>query len=106
MTHSVRSGLVLQPQRLKFGSENKSEEKASAGSAPSGSEASAASTKNKPVKKFDESIEKAHQAAMTAGETNYRDPKTGYKVLTESFLKSRGSCCQSGCRHCPYGFSL
>jgi len=26
-------------------------------------------------------------------------------VFTESFLLKRGFCCQSGCRHCPYGFT-
>jgi hypothetical protein len=26
-------------------------------------------------------------------------------VFTERFLFRRGSCCESGCRHCPYGFS-
>lgn len=30
----------------------------------------------------------------------------GYMVLTEEFLKQRGYCCESGCRHCPYGFGL
>ncbi|HVG31366.1 MAG TPA: DUF5522 domain-containing protein [Pyrinomonadaceae bacterium] len=25
-------------------------------------------------------------------------------VFTEAFLRRRGYCCQSGCRHCPYGF--
>ncbi len=25
-------------------------------------------------------------------------------VHTEDFLKRRGRCCQSGCRHCPYHF--
>ena len=29
----------------------------------------------------------------------------GYMVLTEGFLKRRGFCCESGCRHCPYGFT-
>ncbi len=28
----------------------------------------------------------------------------GYMVFTEHFLKKRGYCCESGCRHCPYGF--
>ena len=28
----------------------------------------------------------------------------GLFVLTEHFLRKRGYCCQSGCRHCPYGF--
>jgi hypothetical protein len=27
----------------------------------------------------------------------------GYFVLTEHFLRKRGHCCGSGCRHCPYG---
>ena len=26
-------------------------------------------------------------------------------VMTESYLLSRGYCCNSGCRHCPYGHS-
>lgn len=29
----------------------------------------------------------------------------GEKVLTETFLRKRGYCCQSGCTHCPYEFS-
>jgi len=28
----------------------------------------------------------------------------GYRVFTEFYLLSRGFCCRSGCRHCPYGF--
>lgn len=28
----------------------------------------------------------------------------GRMVFTAEFLKQRGSCCESGCRHCPYGF--
>ncbi|MBK8620191.1 MAG: hypothetical protein IPN79_00115 [Saprospiraceae bacterium] len=28
----------------------------------------------------------------------------GKYVFTEYFLKNRGYCCQSGCRHCPYGY--
>ena len=27
-----------------------------------------------------------------------------YRVFTELYLLSRGFCCRSGCRHCPYGF--
>ena len=27
-----------------------------------------------------------------------------YMVFTEKFLRERGYCCESGCRHCPYGF--
>lgn len=28
----------------------------------------------------------------------------GFMVFTETFLRERGYCCESGCRHCPYGF--
>jgi len=26
-------------------------------------------------------------------------------VFTEQYLLKRGKCCESGCRHCPYGFT-
>ena len=44
----------------------------------------------------------AHAAAMAAGEPSYRDPITGYRVLTARTLADRGTCCGLGCRHCPY----
>ncbi len=25
-------------------------------------------------------------------------------VFTAAYLRKRGYCCESGCRHCPYGF--
>lgn len=28
----------------------------------------------------------------------------GFMVFTEAYLTRRGYCCESGCRHCPYGF--
>jgi hypothetical protein len=28
----------------------------------------------------------------------------GRWVFTEHYLRKRGHCCESGCRHCPYGF--
>jgi hypothetical protein len=28
----------------------------------------------------------------------------GRWVFTEAFLRDRGRCCESGCRHCPWGF--
>ncbi len=31
--------------------------------------------------------------------------ENGFVVFTEKFLLKRGFCCQSGCRHCPYGFN-
>jgi uncharacterized protein DUF5522 len=27
-----------------------------------------------------------------------------YFVFTELYLRERGYCCESGCRHCPYGY--
>ena len=30
----------------------------------------------------------------------------GREVKTSTFLKNRGSCCKTCCRHCPYGFTL
>ena len=35
------------------------------------------------------------------GEFYYEGP---YIVFTEAYHLRRGWCCQSGCRHCPYGF--
>ena len=29
-------------------------------------------------------------------------PRSGLTVLSAGFLARRGSCCESGCRHCPY----
>jgi hypothetical protein len=28
----------------------------------------------------------------------------GFVVFTAHYLRNRGYCCESGCRHCPYGF--
>jgi hypothetical protein len=28
--------------------------------------------------------------------------ENGFYVFTASYLKKRGYCCNSGCRHCPY----
>lgn len=28
----------------------------------------------------------------------------GFFVFTAHYLRKRGFCCRSGCRHCPYGF--
>lgn len=30
--------------------------------------------------------------------------ENGFMVFTEAYLRKRGFCCRSGCRHCPYGF--
>jgi hypothetical protein len=28
----------------------------------------------------------------------------GFIVFTEAYHLKRGYCCQSGCKHCPYGY--
>lgn len=30
--------------------------------------------------------------------------ENGRWVFTALFLRERGHCCETGCRHCPYGF--
>lgn len=44
----------------------------------------------------------AHDAAVAGGEAMYQDPNSGYWVMTAVSLLERGTCCGSGCRHCPY----
>jgi hypothetical protein len=44
----------------------------------------------------------AHERAIEAGEPGYLDPTSGLFVLTAAYLRERGTCCGSGCRHCPY----
>jgi hypothetical protein len=44
----------------------------------------------------------AHKAAVEAGYDTYVDPDTGLSVFTAAFLLARGTCCDGGCRHCPY----
>ncbi|MPZ72761.1 MAG: hypothetical protein GEU74_05935 [Nitriliruptorales bacterium] len=43
-----------------------------------------------------------HAAALDAGHDGYTDPGTGLFVLTARFLADRRTCCDKGCRHCPY----
>ena len=47
-------------------------------------------------------ILEAHRAAVAAGRDTYTDPASGFQVLTAAFLLDRGTCCDTGCRHCPY----
>jgi hypothetical protein len=44
----------------------------------------------------------AHNAALERGDAGYLDPTSGLFVFTAGFLAARGTCCDSGCRHCPY----
>lgn len=43
-----------------------------------------------------------HAQACAEGRPTYIDPATGYAVFTSRFLRERGLCCGSGCRHCPW----
>ena len=38
-------------------------------------------------------------------ELSYQN-KQGDTVMTARYLRSRKTCCKSGCLHCPYGFTL
>lgn len=40
---------------------------------------------------------------LIEGEDYYIE-EGGFMVFTEAFLRRRGYCCESGCRHCPYAF--
>ncbi len=37
-------------------------------------------------------------------EGDYYLTPEGYRCFTEQYHLKRGYCCESGCRHCPYGF--
>jgi len=43
-----------------------------------------------------------HRVALDRGVPVYADPLSGLSVFTADFLARRGSCCDSGCRHCPF----
>jgi diphthamide synthase (EF-2-diphthine--ammonia ligase) len=45
---------------------------------------------------------KIHTEAVAKGQNFYTDPSTGLMVMTELVHRSRGRCCGSGCRHCPF----
>ncbi|NEM96122.1 DUF5522 domain-containing protein [Pontibacter burrus] len=40
---------------------------------------------------------------LKEGEDYYLNEQ-GLMVFTAKYHLKRGYCCQSGCRHCPYGF--
>jgi hypothetical protein len=44
----------------------------------------------------------AHHRALMAGDAGYFDPISGLFVQTARSLWDRGSCCEQGCRHCPF----
>ena len=47
-------------------------------------------------------ILEAHDVALADGRPGYADPESGLFVLTAAWLAARGTCCDNGCRHCPY----
>ena len=47
-------------------------------------------------------IRQVHSQANSIKKKMYIDPISQNSVMTRSFLISRGYCCGSGCRHCPY----
>lgn len=49
----------------------------------------------------DKISDEAEPRPLREGEDYYLE--NGLMVLTAAFLKDRGYCCESGCRHCPYG---
>jgi hypothetical protein len=49
-----------------------------------------------------DAILRAHRVALRDGADTYVDPASGLAVWTAAYLARRGTCCGSGCRHCPY----
>lgn len=47
-------------------------------------------------------IIKAHLRALESGEPGYTDPFSGLYVMTAGYHVARGTCCEQGCRHCPF----
>ncbi|MFK7930998.1 MAG: DUF5522 domain-containing protein [Myxococcota bacterium] len=43
-----------------------------------------------------------HEKAVALGRTFYVDPRNGLYVFTALGLKEQGSCCGTGCMHCPF----
>ena len=37
-------------------------------------------------------------------EGDYYITPEGYRCFTEQYHLKRGYCCESNCRHCPYGY--
>jgi hypothetical protein len=44
----------------------------------------------------------AHHHALMLGDAGYFDPSSGLFVQTARTLWDRGTCCEQGCRHCPF----
>ena len=47
-------------------------------------------------------ISDLHKKASYNKQDFYIDPDTGKIVMTAYYLRARGYCCKTGCRHCPW----
>lgn len=52
------------------------------------------------MKKRETMVERAENPDFVEGVDYYFE--NGLMVLTAEYLRKRGYCCGSGCRHCPY----
>ncbi|MFZ4784269.1 MAG: DUF5522 domain-containing protein [Flavobacteriales bacterium] len=50
------------------------------------------------------SEEEKNTAINNAENLDYYYSPEGYIIFTEHYHRKRGFCCQSGCKHCPYGY--
>ena len=39
-------------------------------------------------------------------EGDYYLTSEGYRCFTTQYHLKRGYCCESGCKHCPYGYNM
>uniref|UniRef100_A0A0N5C361 PET domain-containing protein n=1 Tax=Strongyloides papillosus TaxID=174720 RepID=A0A0N5C361_STREA len=54
------------------------------------------------LSKEERDIYMAHLKAIEDRALTYKDPKTGYIVMTVSQHLYKAKCCGNACRHCPY----
>ncbi|MDH3712019.1 MAG: DUF5522 domain-containing protein [Cyclobacteriaceae bacterium] len=47
---------------------------------------------------------KPHNPWLPLEKGDFYYNEKGLLVFTAQYLTKRGYCCESGCRHCPYGF--
>ena len=57
----------------------------------------------RPERPLPAEVIRRHDEAERLGDDGYIDPATGLFVFTGAFHLARGTCCDSNCRHCPYG---
>lgn len=49
-------------------------------------------------------IQQRMKANIPLEEGDFYLSEEGYRVFTVQYHLKRGYCCESGCRHCPYGY--